>query len=141
MRTGRTKIIPQSGEKTYFHWLENIEPWCISRQLWWGHQIPVWYGLTCRAPGFTDDEGDEALDEVEILSRPRRRRLCRARGACTIAPPILQAVAEKFRDDLAALPHPLNHARVVEVADRARRGRRRLPHRWPTTTVARIRRS
>jgi valyl-tRNA synthetase len=44
VRTGRTKIIPESGEKTYFHWLENIEPWCISRQLWWGHQIPVWYG-------------------------------------------------------------------------------------------------
>ena len=44
VRTGATKIIPESGEKTYYHWLENIEPWCISRQLWWGHQIPVWYG-------------------------------------------------------------------------------------------------
>ncbi|MDP4032340.1 MAG: valine--tRNA ligase [Pseudorhodobacter sp.] len=44
VRDGRTKIMPPSGEKTYFHWLENIEPWCISRQLWWGHQIPVWYG-------------------------------------------------------------------------------------------------
>ena len=43
VRTGATKIIPESGEKTYYHWLENIEPWCISRQLWWGHQIPVWY--------------------------------------------------------------------------------------------------
>jgi valyl-tRNA synthetase len=43
VRTGRMKIIPPSGEKTYYHWLENIEPWCISRQLWWGHQIPVWY--------------------------------------------------------------------------------------------------
>ena len=37
------KLIPESEEKTYFHWLENIEPWCISRQLWWGHQIPVWF--------------------------------------------------------------------------------------------------
>jgi valyl-tRNA synthetase len=44
VREGRTKIMPESGEKVYFHWLENIEPWCISRQLWWGHQIPVWYG-------------------------------------------------------------------------------------------------
>ena len=43
VRSGATKIIPESGEKTYYHWLENIEPWCISRQLWWGHQIPVWY--------------------------------------------------------------------------------------------------
>ncbi len=44
VRSGRVKIVPDSGEKTYYHWLENIEPWCISRQLWWGHQIPVWYG-------------------------------------------------------------------------------------------------
>ncbi|MFV2003048.1 MAG: class I tRNA ligase family protein, partial [Paracoccaceae bacterium] len=41
---GRVKIMPESGEKVYFHLMENIEPWCISRQLWWGHQIPVWYG-------------------------------------------------------------------------------------------------
>ncbi|MBV2358192.1 valine--tRNA ligase [Thalassococcus sp. CAU 1522] len=43
VRNGDIRIIPESGEKTYYHWLENIEPWCISRQLWWGHQIPVWY--------------------------------------------------------------------------------------------------
>ncbi len=44
VKTGRTKIMPESGEKVFYHWLENIEPWCISRQLWWGHQVPVWYG-------------------------------------------------------------------------------------------------
>ncbi|MEO9896668.1 MAG: valine--tRNA ligase, partial [Paracoccaceae bacterium] len=44
VRDGTVKIMPESGEKTYYHWLDNIEPWCISRQLWWGHQIPVWYG-------------------------------------------------------------------------------------------------
>ncbi|WP_128513476.1 valine--tRNA ligase [Tabrizicola thermarum] len=56
VRTGRTKIIPPSGEKTYYHWLENIEPWCISRQLWWGHQIPVWYGFQQRViDGLIDD--------------------------------------------------------------------------------------
>ncbi len=44
VREGRTVFAPRSWEKTYFNWLENIEPWCISRQLWWGHQIPVWYG-------------------------------------------------------------------------------------------------
>ena len=44
VRSGKTKIIPESDKKVYFHWLENIEPWCISRQLWWGHQVPVWYG-------------------------------------------------------------------------------------------------
>jgi valyl-tRNA synthetase len=44
VRDGRTRILPETWEKTYFQWLENIEPWCVSRQLWWGHQIPAWYG-------------------------------------------------------------------------------------------------
>ncbi|MGH6838952.1 MAG: valine--tRNA ligase [Methylocella sp.] len=44
VREGKTSFIPKSWEKTYFDWLENIQPWCISRQLWWGHQIPAWYG-------------------------------------------------------------------------------------------------
>lgn len=44
VREGRTRFVPKNNEKVYFHWLENIEPWCISRQLWWGHQIPAWYG-------------------------------------------------------------------------------------------------
>jgi valyl-tRNA synthetase len=44
VREGKTKFLPENWEKTYFQWLENIQPWCISRQLWWGHQIPVWYG-------------------------------------------------------------------------------------------------
>ena len=60
VRNGETKIMPESGEKVYYHWLDNIEPWCISRQLWWGHQIPVWYGpnglTVCAADRF------EALD-------------------------------------------------------------------------------
>ncbi len=117
VRNGDTVIMPQSGERTYFHWLENIEPWCISRQLWWGHQIPVWYGLNLDVDSFTDDEGDDALDEVEILNilgdggyvEREARSHCAADSA---------AVAEFFRDDLAPLPHPLNAARVVEVVDR-----------------------
>ena len=44
VRAGRTKFVPKNWEKTYFDWMENIQPWCISRQLWWGHQIPAWYG-------------------------------------------------------------------------------------------------
>ncbi|WP_036260520.1 valine--tRNA ligase [Methylocapsa aurea] len=44
VRSGKTNFIPKNWEKTYFDWLENIQPWCISRQLWWGHQIPAWYG-------------------------------------------------------------------------------------------------
>jgi len=41
---GEIRIVPESWSKTWFHWLENIQPWCVSRQLWWGHRIPAWYG-------------------------------------------------------------------------------------------------
>ena len=41
---GSTKFVPENWKKTYDHWMENIQPWCVSRQLWWGHQIPAWYG-------------------------------------------------------------------------------------------------
>jgi valyl-tRNA synthetase len=44
VRSGATTFVPRNWEKTYFEWMENIQPWCISRQLWWGHQIPAWYG-------------------------------------------------------------------------------------------------
>ena len=44
VRSGAIKIVPKSWEKTFFNWMENIQPWCVSRQLWWGHRIPVWYG-------------------------------------------------------------------------------------------------
>jgi valyl-tRNA synthetase len=69
VRTGRTKIIPESGEKVYYHWLENIEPWCISRQLWWGHQIPVWF----------DAEGNEycAASEAEAQAMAPGKPLTR----------------------------------------------------------------
>ena len=44
VKNGKTKFFPENWSKTYFQWMDNIEPWCISRQLWWGHQIPAWYG-------------------------------------------------------------------------------------------------
>ena len=53
VKSGKVKLIPDSEEKTYYHWLKNIEPWCISRQLWWGHQIPVWF----------DENGDQYCAE------------------------------------------------------------------------------
>ena len=69
VREGRTRILPESGEKTYYHWLENIEPWCVSRQLWWGHQIPVWY----------DAEGNQycAANEAEAQAMAPGRQLTR----------------------------------------------------------------
>lgn len=45
VRDGRIEIVPKSWEKTFFNWMENIQPWCVSRQLWWGHRIPAWAAL------------------------------------------------------------------------------------------------
>ncbi|MBX4926194.1 valine--tRNA ligase [Rhizobium binae] len=59
VREGRTRFIPRNWENTYFNWLENIEPWCISRQLWWGHQIPAWYGPDGQV--FVEKTEEEAL--------------------------------------------------------------------------------
>ncbi len=61
VRTGETKFVPENWEKTYFQWLENIEPWCISRQLWWGHQIPAWYG--------PDGHVFVGYDEADVLAQ------------------------------------------------------------------------
>ncbi len=59
VRNGDVKIMPESGEKVYYNWLDNIEPWCISRQLWWGHQIPVWF----------DAEGNQYCAETDDEAR------------------------------------------------------------------------
>src|SRR5215207_833839 len=65
VRKGQTKFVPENWEKTYFQWLENIEPWCVSRQLWWGHQIPAWY----------DDQGNVfvAMSEDEARAEARAK--------------------------------------------------------------------
>jgi valyl-tRNA synthetase len=55
---GRLKFVPKNWEKTYFEWMRNIQPWCISRQLWWGHRIPVWYGPDGHY--FVEENEDEA---------------------------------------------------------------------------------
>ncbi|MGB0181164.1 MAG: valine--tRNA ligase [Candidatus Puniceispirillales bacterium] len=57
---GRTRFVPKRWEKTYFEWMRNIQPWCVSRQLWWGHRIPAWYG--------PDDTPFVAMDEQSALA-------------------------------------------------------------------------
>ncbi len=117
VRNGTTEILPEQHKKVYFNWLENIEPWCISRQLWWGHQIPVWYGFDLTGANFTDDEGDGALDIVELRRLLGDQSLLRGdeRHHCAAD---FETVASQFGDVLADLPTPLHHARVIEVADR-----------------------
>ncbi len=71
VRSGATKVVPKSWEKTYFNWMENIQPWCVSRQLWWGHRIPAWFGphRSSNGPSF-DEQGSNGvryLDEVAAV--------------------------------------------------------------------------
>jgi len=56
---GKTKFVPANWDKTYFEWMRNIQPWCVSRQLWWGHQIPAWYG----------SDGKVYVEETEEAAR------------------------------------------------------------------------
>jgi valyl-tRNA synthetase len=75
VRNGRTRIIPEVWEKTYFEWMENIRDWCISRQIWWGHRIPAWYCDSCgeivvakEAPAFCPKCGSDRLrPETDVL--------------------------------------------------------------------------
>ena len=61
VRSGAIDIVPKSWEKTYFNWMENIQPWCVSRQLWWGHQIPAWFDGDGKCYVAEDEAGAQAL--------------------------------------------------------------------------------
>ncbi len=74
VRAGAIEIVPKSWEKTYFNWMENIQPWCVSRQLWWGHRIPAWYRPDGRRQA--------------CFRRGNRGR--RSAGACSAAKPLEQ---------------------------------------------------
>ena len=75
VKTGQTRIIPQTWEKTYYDWLENIRDWCISRQIWWGHQIPAWTCAACdkmvvavQPPESCPDcESTEMVQDTDVL--------------------------------------------------------------------------
>ncbi|HYO88268.1 MAG TPA: valine--tRNA ligase [Candidatus Limnocylindrales bacterium] len=68
VRSGDITIVPERFEKVYFHWMENIEDWCISRQLWWGHRIPAWYGPNNEVyVGRTPPKGEGWTPEEDVL--------------------------------------------------------------------------
>ena len=62
VESGRTRFVPRQWENTFFEWMRNIQPWCISRQLWWGHQIPAWYGPDGKV--FVAESEEEAAAEA-----------------------------------------------------------------------------
>ena len=67
VKRGEVKFVPEHWTATYNHWLENIQDWCISRQLWWGHQIPAWY----------DDDGKIFVGRTEEEVRRKHKRQAR----------------------------------------------------------------
>jgi valyl-tRNA synthetase len=80
VRSGATSFVPKNWEKTYFEWMENIQPWCISRQLWWGHQIPAWYGPDSKV--FVAETEEEAIGnalgyyvEQEVITPEQGREM------------------------------------------------------------------
>ena len=71
---GATKFVPKNWEKTYFEWMRNIEPWCVSRQLWWGHQIPAWYGPDGEIfVAYTEQDAQKLADDYYGEVKPLKR--------------------------------------------------------------------
>src|SRR3546814_1528647 len=74
VRDGRIEIVPKTWEKTFFNWMENIQPWCVSRQLWWGHRIPAWFGPHTNNGAIVPSLGTHifvAENEEEMLAQAR----------------------------------------------------------------------
>ncbi|HEX8421565.1 MAG TPA: valine--tRNA ligase, partial [Sphingomonas sp.] len=70
VRSGKIRIVPKTWEKTFFNWMENIQPWCVSRQLWWGHQIPAWFATDGQVfVAETEAEAQAAAGEGVALTR------------------------------------------------------------------------
>ena len=70
VKNGAVEIVPKSWEKTFFNWMENIQPWCVSRQLWWGHRIPAWYDAEGKAyVALTEEEAQAQAGEGAALTR------------------------------------------------------------------------
>jgi valyl-tRNA synthetase len=119
VESGETRFIPKNWEKTYFEWMRNIEPWCVSRQIWWGHQIPAWYGrkeVARRqwAQSLNDPDRPEVMAEPEIFvasSEAAAVEAARKKYNCEIrvldSPPIgeLDPIFQQVIDDeLAGKP-------------------------------------
>ncbi|MGE0750868.1 MAG: valine--tRNA ligase [Variibacter sp.] len=82
VRDGQTVFVPKQWEATFFNWMENIQPWCISRQIWWGHQIPAWYGPDDKV--FVAESHEEALADAlayyvvnGVLTKPEADKIAK----------------------------------------------------------------
>jgi valyl-tRNA synthetase len=103
VRSGAIEIVPKSWEKTYFNWMDNIQPWCVSRQLWWGHRIPAWYGFQATADGNLALHVPEDGELRDAGSTDNDERF----------------ISEREEDAFAAATLRYGNRTVVIVADRA----------------------
>ncbi len=105
VESGRTTFVPKNWEKTYFEWMRNIQPWCISRQLWWGHQIPAWY---------FGNPADRCVFVAENEEEAKRQAIAHFRK--TAGPDGVFKSVEDL-DDLVASPTGLVLTRDEDVLD------------------------
>ncbi|MBB3033486.1 valine--tRNA ligase [Alteriqipengyuania lutimaris] len=82
VRSGEVEIVPKTWEKTFFNWMENIQPWCVSRQLWWGHRIPAWYGPAVQ-------EG--RVVGIDVPHAPKQLNATLEKDECFVAPDTSEA--------------------------------------------------
>ncbi len=97
IRDGRTQFVPKTWEKTYFEWLENIQPWCVSRQLWWGHQIPAWYSPW---GGCYVEETDEAAFAAALADGVERGALTEGEAGSLARDPARLAATFRREEDV-----------------------------------------
>jgi valyl-tRNA synthetase len=112
VESGKTKFVPGNWDKTYYEWMRNIEPWCVSRQLWWGHRIPAWYGPELNSDGTTATTFRIGQDgQVEIIGALKS----------FVAPTESEALAQaaKYYDNSSSLPGQGYKRSVVIVPDKA----------------------
>jgi valyl-tRNA synthetase len=108
VREGKTVFVPPQWEATFFNWMENIQPWCISRQIWWGHQIPAWYGFTrvgTTALTASDDElfvAETENEAVDLAEAYYKTPVVVLKSSSDVIPWI-----EKFRSGKPLGVHPI----------------------------------
>ena len=111
VENGKTRFVPAQWEKTYFEWMRNIQPWCVSRQLWWGHQIPAWYGPDGAVFVAEDEAGAHALAQAHYGAttsspRPSRGEAPAGGEGQQKVPTKEQATRSTHTAGQAAAPHP-----------------------------------
>jgi len=90
VRDGRIRIIPEGWSNSYFAWMENIKDWCVSRQIWWGHQIPAWYCVSCDAANIIEAGAGETIlmkDAQPIVARQAPERCPKCGGKSLVQDP------------------------------------------------------